>query len=208
MIVALLALAVQAKSYGAGTAYFPLIANSVWTYSLSNSPGSNFVIKALAAEVDQTVADGTMIVPCTLSSNGHETGRVSYKLRGTSLYIVGGANGLPVPPRRVMDFTPGQTWDYQMDTNAVIFTDPIIVTCKTETGTPAKWLGTMRNILVCTSEMKILKGKDFDITQTSTYAEGIGLVKLVQKGHEGKTQIDSTQTLIGYKPGTEPATKL
>lgn len=202
MIAAFLVLA-QASNYGKGVAYFPLIPKSVWSYSISNQPGTTFEVKCLDPIDDVSAADGSFQVPCVLSTNGHVTGKLAYKMKGVSLFIVAGADGLPIPPRKVMVFSPDQTWDYITDTNSIIYTAPIITTCTTTAGKPEKWFGQMKNTLVCKSVMKIEKGKDFNVTQVSTYAEGIGLVKLVQTGHEGKNKIDSTQTLVSYKPGPD-----
>ncbi len=181
--------------------YFPMTPQSKWVYKLGGQVEGEFIMRSMDPVEDTLRTDGTMESIFHIFSNGELTGKVGYEIKDNALYIVSGANGLPIPPRKVMVFAPDVNWDYYLNASAVISTPAVHVMSSTKDGGMQTWLGTPHQTLICTSEMKLGKGTVLDMFQVSTYAKGIGLVKFVQYGKQGKKKINTTQDLTSFTPG-------
>lgn len=200
-MIAALALLWVGQADGTTSPYFPMVPKSEWVYQMGGQLSGQFTLKSLEPKPDTLKTDGTTLTPFQTFTNGELTAEFGYEISKGALSIVSGSNGLPIPPRKVVVFTPNATWDYYMDSSGIVSTPAIHVMCSTKSGGMQSWLGKDRDTIICTSELKLGNGKMLDVFQISTYAKDLGLVKFIQTGHRGSDKVDSSQTLIKYTPG-------
>lgn len=200
-MIAGIALIVLAQADGTTNPFFPMTPKSEWVYQMGGQLSGEFSMKSLEPIQDKLKTDGTTQTPFQTYTNGELTSLLGYEISKGALLIVSGANGLPIPVRKVMVFSPDSSWDYYLDSNSIVSTPAVHVTSSTKSGGMQDWLGKPHETLICTSEFKLGTGKTLDVFQVSTYAKDIGLVKFTQSGHRGDGKIDTSQTLIKYTPG-------
>ncbi len=189
----LLALTLRAQSQSVSD-YFPVAPGTKWTFSQDSEGVKDEVVYTALAPVK---VGRQMAVAMQQSENGSDT-TLFYHVDDQSLLFVAIDPKDPfVEPRPLIRLnTPSNKWrfDYTQQT------EPINVDAELQRIGKRGVLGTERDVMMVILHVTMGNEGKLHITQTTYYAEGLGMYRMEMYQMLGNIHHSSTQTLIKFEP--------
>ncbi|HEY3782054.1 MAG TPA: hypothetical protein VGL56_13295 [Fimbriimonadaceae bacterium] len=188
-----LAIAISAQSQNVAD-YFPVNPGTKWTLSQDSDRSKDEVIYTALAPVK---VGKLMANPIQFSEQGVDR-TLYYRLDGQALLTVDPNQPGNDPHPLIRMNTPSNKWhfDYLQET------EPINVDGELQKLGKRNVLGTERDVLMVILRVKMGNKSELQITQTTYYAQGLGMYQMDMEQTQGNSHHRATQTLTKFEPST------
>lgn len=184
-----------------GNRFFPLNPGDTYVYVERAEGNSQNFTDVIGEPFDM---EGHRVFPISTRSGSQVVDTAYYSVTKDTVKIVAYADAIPIPvPYSVLELKDGRgsTWNYSGPTQFLGGEDTMSFRATSRTIGRRDVLGQQREVVEVRMDIT-LSGGAYTSSQTSLYAEGVGLYDMREVGKINNRTIERSRELVRYQPAS------